>query len=87
MIMKADGKAGFEAGGTTAIVGSKINLNSGGSGLTAPEVDPITQTAYTDVAKSPKVGWICPAPEGFESVVSRAPTHHPWPMAGKGIPK
>ncbi len=87
MIMRADGKAGFEAGGTTAIVGTKVNLNSGGSGLTAPEVDPITQTAYTDVAKSPKVGWICPAPEGFESVVSRAPTHHPWPMAGKGIPK
>jgi hypothetical protein len=87
MIMSAGGKAGFEAGGTTAIVGSKVNLNSGGSGLTATQVPSITKTSHTDAAYSPKVGWTSPGPKNFDSVTSRAPTHQPWPGAGKGIPK
>jgi hypothetical protein len=87
MIMNAGGKAGFEAGGTTAIIGSKVNLNSGSSGLTAAVVQPLTKVSHVDAAKSPSKGWIAPAPKGFESVTTRAPAHHPWPPAGKGLPK
>jgi hypothetical protein len=87
MIMNAGGKAGVEAGGTLSLQGTKVNLNSGGSGLTAAEVPSLTKVAHVDAAKSPTVGWIAPAPKGFKSVTSRAPTHHPWPGAGKGIPK
>lgn len=87
MIMRADGKAGVESGGTVAIQGSKVNLNSGGSGLTAPEVEPIPQTCHVDATLSQTVGWIAPGPKELRSVTNRTPTHHPWLGAGKGVNK
>lgn len=84
MSMAASGEASYLSDSTTYINGSNINLNSGNAGLVPAEVKPITLVPHTDALFDASVGWAA-APGKLPSIVSRAPAHSPWAMAGLGV--
>lgn len=71
------------ASGVLTLKGSTIDMNGGAAGtVTAP--NPITKTVLDDTAFSTSKGWEV-LPEGLTSIVSRAPTHEPYPYHNKGV--
>jgi hypothetical protein len=84
MSMASAGEASYLSGSITYINGSKINLNTGASGLVPAEVKPIPVVAHTDTLLDATVGWAA-APGKLMSIVSRAPAHSPWASAGQGV--
>ena len=92
--MKVDGTMSFQSQGDSSFAskannyvnGSKIYLNSG-SGPASSNVPPLTKEAHVETTFSQNKGWMYPAPNPLESVVSRAPTHMPWFAANKGVAK
>lgn len=84
MSMGSAGEGSYAAGGTMYINGSVVNLNTGSTSLPPPEVTPIPLIAQTDTLFDSEKGF-APAPAKLQTIVSRAPTHMPWPMAGQGV--
>ena len=73
----------WNAGGALALVAGGIDLNDVGT----EEVDaPIAldKTLMPETEFDSSVGWTV-TPSGLESIVSRAPTHEPWPYHNQGV--
>jgi hypothetical protein len=70
--------------------GSGLIFSAGGIDLNGPaapaaeQVDPITKVISDDTKFSTSKGWEVD-PEKLESIVSRAPTHEPFPYHNKGV--
>jgi hypothetical protein len=89
--IKSDGTLGLQSGGTGSwsaggdliFSGAGIDLN----GPAAPSVsapNPITKTILDDTSFSTSTGWNV-KPGGLNSIVTRAPTHEPYPYHNKGV--
>jgi hypothetical protein len=73
----------WAASSTLSFNGSKINLNGG------PKVEVATPAGLTKyllptVEFNASLGWIA-QPTGLESIVTRAPTHEPYPYHNQGV--
>lgn len=75
--------ATFDGGGALGLKGVIINLNGG---PTLPVATPKGLTKYLmpDTTFSSSTGWDIQA-DALESIVTRAPTHEPWPYHNKGV--
>jgi hypothetical protein len=77
------GDGAWNSSGTLNIDGDTINLNGGGAG----SVDtPTGLEEYTmpDAAFDTSSGWVV-TPDSLISIVSRAPTHEPYPYHNQGV--
>ena len=83
MSMASSGEASYLSDSLTYINGSNVNLNSGFASSVPAEVKPIVQVPHTDTLFDASVGWAA-APCNLLSIVSRAPAHSPYAMAGLG---
>ena len=73
----------WASGSELSFNGSKIQLNGG------PKVEVATPTGLTKyllpkVEFNASAGWIA-QPTGLDSIVTRAPTHEPYPYHNKGV--
>ena len=84
MSFQSGGAGSYASGDVMYINGSKINLNTGETSLTPTEVAALPLIAQTDTLFDNEKGF-APAPAKLQTIVSRAPAHMPWPMAGKGV--
>ena len=98
MTLYGKAKVGIAADGTLALKstnaswdgGSNMVLQAGGIDLNggAPEgVDPppvLQKYVMPETTYDSSIGWAVQA-GGLESIVTRAPTHEPWPYHNKGI--
>jgi hypothetical protein len=72
----------WNAGGSLNLVGSPINLNSGSAGdVKIPKLFP--KTKLDDTKFDYSTGWQV-NPGGITSIVTRAPTHEPYPYHNQG---
>lgn len=77
-------KTGSWAGGSSLnLKASVINLN-GAPTLSVPSVPSIANYKLADTAFDPTQGWIV-KPGELETIVTRAPTHEPYPYHAKGV--
>lgn len=88
--IKADGtltlnsaSGGWGADGTIAIKGGTVDINGGAAG-TVNTPNPIVKTILDDTEFDTSTGWQV-LPDALESIVSRAPTHEPYPYHNKGV--
>jgi len=88
--IKADGTViinsaggGWDSAGALAFKGAPIELNGAAPG-TVEAPNPITKTILDDTAFSTSQGWRI-FEGGLTSIVSRAPTHEPYPYHNKGV--
>ena len=88
--VKADGVLTLNsASGSWGVPGALV-LDSGTLDLNGPKAGkvtaprPIVKTLFDDTKFSTSKGWEV-KPSGLESVVSRAPTHEPYPYHNKGV--
>jgi len=80
------GSGGWTADGELAFDGSTIDLNSGTSSSETSFIQtPKGLTTYTmpDASFNTSTGWQVAATK-LNSVVTRAPTHEPWPYHNQG---
>jgi len=76
--------ASLEATGPLALKGLPISLN-GGPGLPVATPRGITKTLMPETEFNSSTGWNV-SPTGLESIVTRAPTHEPYPYHNQGVP-
>jgi hypothetical protein len=76
--------ASVEAAGPLSLKGALINLN-GAPGLPITTPRGITKTLMPETEFNSSVGWTVSA-TGLESIVTRAPTHEPYPYHNQGVP-
>ena len=78
------GKSGsFDGGGALKLKGGRIDLNGGGADdVAAPK--PMTKFTLSDTTFNASTGWEV-APSKLESIVTRAPTHEPYPYHNAGV--
>lgn len=76
--------ASLEAAGPLALKGLPINLN-GAPGLPINTPRGITKTLMPDTEFNSSTGWTVSA-TGLQSIVTRAPTHEPYPYHNQGVP-
>jgi uncharacterized protein (DUF2345 family) len=88
--VKADGSliinsagGGWQASGSLALKGAPLDLNGASPG-TAVAPNPITKTILDDTSFNTSSGWQV-KPGALTSIVSRAPTHEPYPYHNKGV--
>ena len=82
MLFRSNGGS-WGAGGSLALQAGGIDLNGPAAGkVNTPQ--PLTKTLMDDTEFDTSKGWIVKA-EGIESIVSRAPTHEPYPYHNKGV--
>jgi hypothetical protein len=74
----------LEATGPLALKGLPIALN-GAPGLPITTPRGITKTLMPEVEFNSSTGWTVSA-TGLESIVTRAPTHEPYPYHNQGVP-
>jgi hypothetical protein len=74
----------LEATGPLALKGLPIALN-GAPGLPITTPRGITKTLMPDTEFNSSTGWTVSA-TGLESIVTRAPTHEPYPYHNQGVP-
>jgi hypothetical protein len=74
----------LEATGPLALKGLPISLN-GAPGLPITTPRGITKTLMPEVEFNSSTGWTVSA-TGLESIVTRAPTHEPYPYHNQGVP-
>jgi hypothetical protein len=99
MTLFTEGKMGMKSG-TTFAIKSKLATIDGGAALslkglllslnggpTLPVTAPKGLTKYLmpDTSFNNSTGWVV-SPSGLESIVTRAPTHEPWPYHNQGVP-
>jgi hypothetical protein len=78
------GKLGsFETAGPLAFKGLPISLN-GAPGLPVTTPKGITKTLMPESEFNSSTGWTV-SPTGIESIVTRAPTHEPYPYHNQGV--
>lgn len=88
--VKADGTLTFNSNSGSWGAGDSLKLQAGGIDLNGPAADkvktpnPITKTKLDDTTFNTSTGWVT-EPDGLESIVSRAPTHEPYPHHNKGV--
>lgn len=75
--------ASFDGGSSLSLKGSTLNLN-GGPSLSVKTVKGITKYVQPDVKFNSSSGWQV-SPTGLESIVTRAPTHEPYPYHNQGV--
>jgi hypothetical protein len=88
--IKADGTVivnseggGWDGGGALALKAGALDLNGPPPGsVSAPPA--ITKTILDDTTFSTSTGWTVKT-GGLDSIVSRAPTHEPYPYHNKGV--
>jgi hypothetical protein len=98
LTMFSQGSIGFKTSGTLAINsqlgswaaqselslnGSKIQLN-GGPSVAVETPKGLTTYLMPNVEFNASTGWIA-QPTGLDSIVTRAPTHEPYPYHNKGV--
>jgi hypothetical protein len=84
-ILALKGKlASMESAGPLALKGLPINLN-GIPGFPVATPRGITKTLMPDTEFNSSTGWAV-TPTGIESIVTRAPTHEPYPYHNQGVP-
>jgi hypothetical protein len=76
--------ASLEATGPLSLKGLPVNLN-GAPGLPIATPRGITKTLMPDSEFNTSAGWTVKA-TGLESIVTRAPTHEPYPYHNQGVP-
>ena len=88
--LKTDGRlamsskvGSWDGGSSLALRAGVINLNGGS---TIPVATPPLQTGYklTDTVYVAGQGWI-PRPRSLQTIVTRAPTHEPYPYHNQGV--
>jgi uncharacterized protein (DUF2345 family) len=73
----------FDASGPLTLKGAVLNLNGApGFPVTAPKG--ITKTIMPDTKFNASTGWTV-NPSGLKSIVTRAPTHEPYPYHNQGV--
>ena len=77
------GQAYLGSGSSISIKGSKINLN-GGSQVPVKAPPGLTTYQMPNTEFNTSTGWQVSA-KGTESIVTRAPTHEPWPYHNQGV--
>lgn len=88
--IKADGTMALQSAGGSWAGGSDLKFTAGGidlNGPTAPDVTapkPIQKTTMDDVKFDTSKGWKVEK-DKLESIVTRAPTHEPYPYHNKGV--
>jgi hypothetical protein len=88
--VKADGTLTINSNGGSWGAGGSLVLQAGGIDLNGPAAgkvatpNPLTKTLLDDTKFSTSKGWEV-APEGLTSIVTRAPTHEPYPYHNKGV--
>jgi hypothetical protein len=88
--VKADGSLTLNSASGSWGAGSSLALQAGGIDLNGPAAgtvtnpQPLTTTLLDDTEWDTSKGWMV-KPEGLSSVVSRAPTHEPYPYHNKGV--
>jgi hypothetical protein len=73
----------WAAGSTLSFNGSKINLNGGPKTEVATPAG-LTKYLLPTVEFNASLGWVA-QPTGLSSIVTRAPTHEPYPYHNKGV--
>ncbi len=73
----------LESAGALNLKGDPINLNGGGGGDVATPAG-ITKTIMPDTEFNSSTGWLV-KPTALESIVTRAPTHEPYPYHNQGV--
>jgi hypothetical protein len=84
MSMHSVSKASYRSDAETYINGSRVNLNTGFSGLVPKKINPLPIVTHTDTLFDKTKGWI-PAPAVLTSITSRSPAHYPWVNANLGV--
>ena len=75
--------ATIDGGTALSLKGILISLNGGPTlGVDAPKG--LTKYVMPDTSFSTSTGWQV-KPDGIESIVTRAPTHEPWPYHNQGV--
>jgi hypothetical protein len=75
--------ASIDGGAALSLKAILISLNGGPTfGVDAPKG--LTKYVMPDTSFNNSTGWAI-APDGLESIVTRAPTHEPWPYHNQGI--
>jgi hypothetical protein len=75
--------ATIDGGTALSLKGILISLNGGPAlGVDAPKG--ITKYVMPDTSFDSSTGWAV-SPTGLESIVTRAPTHEPWPYHNQGV--
>jgi hypothetical protein len=77
-------QASLESDGNLVFKGQPINLN-GGSGFPVETPRGLVKTIMPDTDFNSSTGWTV-NPTGLESIVTRAPTHEPYPYHNQGVP-
>jgi len=75
--------ASVDAAGPLSLKGAIISLN-GGVGLPVATPKGITKTLMPETEFNSSTGWTV-TPTGLESIVTRAPTHEPYPYHNQGV--
>jgi hypothetical protein len=88
--VKSDGTLTLNSASGSWGAGSALILEAGAIDLNGPAADevknpqPLTTTLLDDTEWDTSRGWTV-VPEGLESIVTRAPTHEPYPYHNKGV--
>jgi hypothetical protein len=73
----------WAAGATLSFNGGQIQLN-GGPRIEVPTPKGLTKYLLPSVSFNNTLGWVV-NPTGTESIVTRAPTHEPYPYHNQGV--
>jgi len=88
--IKADGSLALQSATGSWDGGSALKFTAGGIDLNGPAADAVsapnnlTTTILDDTTFSSSTGWSVET-DGLESIVTRAPTHEPYPYHNKGV--
>ena len=88
--VKSDGSLALQSATGSWDGGSALKFTAGGIDLNGPAADAVsapnnlTTTILDDTTFSSATGWTVET-DGLESIVTRAPTHEPYPYHNKGV--
>jgi hypothetical protein len=88
--VKSDGSLALQSATGSWDGGSALKFTAGGIDLNGPAADAVsapnnlTTTILDDTTFSSATGWTVKT-DGLESIVTRAPTHEPYPYHNKGV--
>ena len=88
--IKADGSLALQSTSGSWNGGGALKFTAGGIDLNGPAADSVsapnnlTVTKLDDTTFSSATGWIVKT-DGLDSIVTRAPTHEPYPYHNKGV--
>jgi hypothetical protein len=83
LALQSEGGGSWSGGSGLKFNASRIDLNGGGAAsVTVPRLYP--KTTLDDTTFDNSTGWQV-KPNGLESIVTRAPTHEPYPYHNQGV--